>query len=258
VKAEAVHQGARDGTGPAARQPRGGAGLRERKKAQTRRELRDGAARLFADQGFAGTTVADIAAAANVSERTFFRYFDGKEALLLPDAAEVCARIEAELAARPAQEGPVEAVCAALLAAAGSLAAPAAGGARPAAEGPVPVDLLVQAFDGFEERLTGLVAARLPASTPDRDLHAAVLACACLSTVRAILRTRSARLASGVPAADPAELLPAALGVLSRIGHAPAADGVREASASGATATATAADGRGSGTRDEGNGTGCR
>ncbi|MFI1096900.1 TetR/AcrR family transcriptional regulator [Streptomyces sp. NPDC020917] len=248
MKAEAVQQGARDGGDPGPR-PGGGSGLRERKKAQTRRELRDGAARLFADQGFAGTTVADIAAAANVSERTFFRYFDGKEALLLPDAAEMCARIEDELAARPAQEGPVEAVCAALLAVAGSLADPAAG--------PVPVDLLVQAFDGFEERLTGLVAGRLPASTPDQDLHAAVLACACLSTVRAILRIRSARQTSGAPAADPAELLPAALGVLSRIGGAPAADGASGVRGEAGSGT-TAGNGNGSGTRSDGNGTGCR
>jgi glutathione S-transferase len=56
-------------------------GLRERKKEQIRRDLRAGAARLFAGHGFAGTTIADIAAAANVSERTLFRYFDSKEAL---------------------------------------------------------------------------------------------------------------------------------------------------------------------------------
>ncbi|MBY8879011.1 TetR family transcriptional regulator [Streptomyces sp. PLK6-54] len=240
------------------RQNERGTGLRERKKAQTRRELRAGAARLFADQGFAGTTVADIAAAANVSERTFFRYFDSKEALLLPDGEELFARIGAELAARPPREEPVEAVCAALLAAAGPLAGgsaaaaapappvpkvpaqpvPRSGRAAPAAvpsAPPVPaasaepetavsaragvaVDRLLHAFDGFEERLTDLVAARLPERTPDRDLHAAVLACTCLSTVRAILRTRSARRAAGAAVAEPADMLAAALGVLSGIG----------------------------------------
>jgi AcrR family transcriptional regulator len=262
VKAEAVHQGSRDGTVPGPRQPRGGPGLRERKKAQTRRELRAGAARLFADQGFAGTTVADIAAAANVSERTFFRYFDSKEALLLPDAAEVFARIEAHLAVRPAREGVVEAVCAALLSAAGSLAGPLTG---PGAA-PVAVDRLAHAFDGFEEPLTALVAGRLPARTPDRDLHAAVLSCACLATVRAVLRVRADRLAAGAPAADPADLLAAALGVLAGIGSGSGSGSPEDAAAGGdagddarhATQSVPGRAGGAGETRGEGNGTGRR
>jgi AcrR family transcriptional regulator len=59
--------------------------LRERKKERTRRRLRENAARLFAARGFARTVIADIAAAANVSARTSFRYSGSKEALLLRD-----------------------------------------------------------------------------------------------------------------------------------------------------------------------------
>src|SRR5689334_11230211 len=92
-------------------------GLRARKKEQTRRTLRECGARLFAAHGFAGTTIADIAACANVSERTFFRYFDSKEALLLPDTVELFTFIEEALARRPADEEPMRAVCEALLAA---------------------------------------------------------------------------------------------------------------------------------------------
>lgn len=60
-------------------------GLRERKKARTRAELQRHALRLFRDRGWAATTVDDIAAAAEVSRSTFFRYFPTKEDVILLD-----------------------------------------------------------------------------------------------------------------------------------------------------------------------------
>ncbi|MEV8637052.1 TetR family transcriptional regulator [Streptosporangium sp. NPDC051023] len=85
-------------------------GLRERKKQKTRLALIDAALDLFAEQGYEATTVDQIAAAADISPRTFFRYFATKEdvALSLPlDGQEV---MLAELAARPPEEPPFTAL----------------------------------------------------------------------------------------------------------------------------------------------------
>ena len=58
-------------------------GRRELNKRATREALEQAAKQLFAERGFAATTVRDIADAAGVTERTFFRYFAGKEELIL-------------------------------------------------------------------------------------------------------------------------------------------------------------------------------
>ena len=59
---------------------------------------------LFAEHGFEATTVDQIAAAAGMSRRTFFRYFAGKDELILDKLLEVGDRLADALAARPADE----------------------------------------------------------------------------------------------------------------------------------------------------------
>ncbi|WP_410579140.1 TetR/AcrR family transcriptional regulator [Amycolatopsis sp. lyj-108] len=60
-------------------------GRRERKKLLTRQALVNAAVRLFTEQGYDQTSVADIAEAADVSKRTFFLHFPTKEDVLLAD-----------------------------------------------------------------------------------------------------------------------------------------------------------------------------
>ena len=86
-------------------------GLRERKKARTRASLREHALRLFREQGYPATTVEQIAAAAEVSASTFFRYFPTKEDLVLQDDMDT--RMVEALERQPAALGPVAAVRAA-------------------------------------------------------------------------------------------------------------------------------------------------
>ncbi len=90
-------------------------GRRERKKLQTRRALERAGLRLFAERGFDATTVEDITEAADVSRRTFFRYFESKEEVALPDKSQILGRLRRALADRPDTEPVLTSVREALL-----------------------------------------------------------------------------------------------------------------------------------------------
>ncbi|MFF9805686.1 TetR family transcriptional regulator [Streptomyces coeruleorubidus] len=89
--------------------------LRERKKLRTRDALLRAAMELFATRGYEETTVDDIAAAVDVSQRTFFRYFAGKEeaAFYVPRLAET--QVVQAVRDRPPGEAPLEALRRAVL-----------------------------------------------------------------------------------------------------------------------------------------------
>lgn len=84
------------------------AGLRERKKAKTKAAIREAAMTLFEEQGFASTTVEQIAEAAEVSPSTFFRYFPTKEDVILTDDYDPM--IVEAIRAQPPGTSPVDAL----------------------------------------------------------------------------------------------------------------------------------------------------
>jgi AcrR family transcriptional regulator len=91
-------------------------GLRERKKEQTRRALVAAATEQFSERGYGATTVEDIAAAAAVSPRTFFRYFPAKEDVVFVDFDRAYEHWEEAFAAGPVGEPLLDALRRATLA----------------------------------------------------------------------------------------------------------------------------------------------
>jgi AcrR family transcriptional regulator len=82
--------------------------LRERKKQKTRWAIQEHALRLFAEQGYDATTVDQIAAAAEISPSTFFRYFRTKEDVVIED--EYDALMAGLAVAAPPDASPVAAM----------------------------------------------------------------------------------------------------------------------------------------------------
>src|SRR3954454_8211528 len=76
-------------------------GLRERKKRAARQAIAATARRLFAERGFDAVTVAEVAAAAEVSEKTVFNHFATKEDLAFAGREEGVAQFVAAIDGRP-------------------------------------------------------------------------------------------------------------------------------------------------------------
>ncbi|GAA4516373.1 TetR/AcrR family transcriptional regulator [Brevibacterium yomogidense] len=85
-------------------------GLRERKKLDTRRTIRQVALDLATENGLEALTVEAIAHGAGISPRTFFNYFSHKEDALVTDAAAAAAALHPQIVARPAEESPLHAI----------------------------------------------------------------------------------------------------------------------------------------------------
>ncbi|PZG06993.1 TetR/AcrR family transcriptional regulator [Nonomuraea aridisoli] len=76
-------------------------GLRERKKRLTRQRISETAVRLFVQRGFDNVTIAEVAAAAEVSVNTVYNYFPAKEDLVLPPEEASPRRLADIVRARP-------------------------------------------------------------------------------------------------------------------------------------------------------------
>ena len=168
--------------------PRQAGGLRDRKKDETRQALREAAHRLFAAKGFSQTTIDDIAEAADVSRRTFFRYFDSKDDLLRVDVADLLPVMLAALRARPAGEPPLAAILAALRSLIGPEGPPALAQSLASPVGSLRARLsLIRLFADWEQGIADTLLARAGLDAPDDAdrLRAVVTACAATSALRA-------------------------------------------------------------------------
>ena len=87
-----------------------GPGLRERKKARTRRLIADTAARLFAERGYEHVAVTDVAREAEVAEQTVYNYFPTKEQLVTDREEQVQDRLCDLICSRPPGMSPAAAV----------------------------------------------------------------------------------------------------------------------------------------------------
>ena len=188
--------------------------LRERKKADTRRRLMTLALRLFEERGFDETTVGELAAAAEVAPRTFFRYFPTKVEVLFGDHDELVALLRDTLAARPANESIVHAVRRATLAGIQRLItdpAPYLTRSRLAASIPAAHARSRQLDADYENVIAEALAADRN-TDPATDLRARVIARAAWSATRA---AREVWLASAAER-DPSRLINEAFDLLEQ------------------------------------------
>lgn len=149
--------------------------LRDRQRAQIRADIRRAAFRLFVERGYDSVTTEEIAAAAGVSARTFFRYVPTKEELLLAPVRHGGTAIVGLLETRPAAERPDVALINAILTRTRSFGVADTQEWRAAMlVAPSLLDKLTVHLPADKARVTELVAARMGVD-PGDDIRPALL-----------------------------------------------------------------------------------
>jgi AcrR family transcriptional regulator len=159
-------------------------GVRERKKLATRTALADSALRLSVRHGVEGITVAQIAADAGVSLRTFFNYFSTKEEAIVAGDVAMAAAFVAAFARRPAGEPVLEALKEAVLdTVPEGIDRERVEQLRSLRRTPSLLPFQLAAYAAHEQRLAEAVATRLGLD-PDADPFPALVAAAVMAGLR--------------------------------------------------------------------------
>jgi AcrR family transcriptional regulator len=180
--------------------------LRDLKRRETRRRLIEAGDRMIGERGYAETTAADIAAAAGVTERTFFRHFASKGEVVIANWRERAATLTTAMHDAPLTADPLDVVRAGLLAFTRGLVPDAEvfranvrtiGMSRPL--GLLMLDVLID----LEQDVARELARRLDRSVEDVDVRLAAIAS--IGVLRTVMRsTRSPKppttLAKGIDA----------------------------------------------------------
>jgi AcrR family transcriptional regulator len=161
-------------------------GLRERKKAETRRALSSAALRLARELGPDGVTIEAIAEAAGVSPRTFFNYFASKDDAIVGVTPAEASELVGDLIARPQDEAPLAALRAMSTAAAARLEATADelwDRHQLTQEYPSLATRRAAAFADVERRLADEIARRTGLDV-DRDPYPALVVAAAIGALK--------------------------------------------------------------------------
>jgi AcrR family transcriptional regulator len=186
-------------------------GLRERKKEQTRQLIADTARRLFEERGFDGVSVAEIARAADVAEKTVFNYFPTKEDLFYSRLEAFGDALLQAIRAREPGTSMLAAVHGFLLDREGVFALDAPGGddeatrqlrivTRVITESPALLARERQVFDRYAESLAALIAEETGSHPDDAEPRAA--ANALLGVHRALIDYVRRRTLAGARASE--------------------------------------------------------
>ncbi|RIJ76806.1 TetR family transcriptional regulator [Nakamurella silvestris] len=155
--------------------------LREQKKAETRRTLQQAAHMLARQQPWESVTVDDIASQAGVSRRTFFNYFESKEAVLSSASADTSLGMPELVRARPAEETAWQALRAAFVASLNGATPESITAFRSLWHQLSQMDSVVRVRRELEAGLTAAVHERMPGAPKD-DAH--LVAAVFLATTR--------------------------------------------------------------------------